>query len=154
MRKSFWLLGLAALALFAFTRAPARRAAEDEVRERIEQSYLHGAFNEQNTEAMAAGFHPDFAIFSAKGKELARYELATWIQGIEARKKTPDYEPGRSAVEYRIPEIDVTGGAASAKVEILKGGELIYTDYLSLLRFESGWKIVAKVYHRHPSKEG
>ncbi len=30
-----------------------------------------------------------------------------------------------------------------------KDGRLVYTDYLSLLKFDSGWRIVAKVYHSH-----
>ena len=28
-------------------------------------------------------------------------------------------------------------------------GKHVYTDYLSLLKFDSGWRIVAKVYHSH-----
>ncbi len=36
-----------------------------------------------------------------------------------------------------------------AKVEASKNGRLIYTDYLSLLKFEDDWKIVAKVYNAH-----
>ncbi len=35
------------------------------------------------------------------------------------------------------------------KIELSKDGKLVYTDYLSLLKFDSGWRIVAKVYHRH-----
>jgi predicted dehydrogenase len=30
-----------------------------------------------------------------------------------------------------------------------RDGKLVYTDYLSLLKFSSGWKIAAKVYHEH-----
>lgn len=60
---------------------------EAEIRELIERSYVHGAFNELSPEELEKGFHPDFAIFSPDG---------------EAIKK-----------------------------------------------FDSGWRIVAKVYHRH-----
>ncbi|MEM7355177.1 MAG: nuclear transport factor 2 family protein [Acidobacteriota bacterium] len=35
------------------------------------------------------------------------------------------------------------------KIELSKDGKLVYTDYLSLLKFDSGWRIVAKVYHSH-----
>ena len=45
--------------------------------------------------------------------------------------------------------IDVTGGVAMVKVELSQEGELVYTDYLSLIKFDSGWRIVAKVYHKH-----
>lgn len=121
-----------------------------EVRTLIEKAYLHGAWNEQNVADMEAGFHKDFAIFSPKGTEMARYEIAEWVAGIKKRKASADYDSNRSKVAYKITELDVTGGAASAKVELIKDGKLIFTDYLSFIKFEDGWKIAAKVYHRHP----
>ena len=33
--------------------------------------------------------------------------------------------------------------------ELSRGGKLVYTDYLSLLKHTNGWKISAKVYHQH-----
>jgi hypothetical protein len=44
-------------------------------------------------------------------------------------------------------------GRAAAKIEISKNGKMVYTDYLSLLKFEDGWRIVAKVYHAHPRQD-
>ncbi|WP_207858455.1 nuclear transport factor 2 family protein [Acanthopleuribacter pedis] len=124
-------------------------AGQAEVRTLIEKAYLHGAWNEQNVADMEAGFHKDFAIFSPKGKEMARYEIADWVAGIKKRKASKDYDPNRSKVEYKITQLDVTGGAASARVELIQNGKLIFTDYLSFIKFEDGWKIAAKVYHRH-----
>jgi len=122
---------------------------EHELEQLIVQSYLHGAFNELNPDAMRRGFHPDFAIFSAKGDELARYEIADWIAGVSKRKSDPAFDPAANRWEYKIASLDVTGDAAAAKVQLFKEGKLVYTDYLSLLKFESGWRIAAKVYHRH-----
>ena len=119
------------------------------IRTLIEQAYIHGAFNEQNTTAMEAGFHGEFAIFSAKGTKLGRYPIDSWISGIKKKKASDDYDPTRAKMDYKISQIDVTGGAAAAKVELSRDGMLIYTDYLSFLRFEDGWKIAAKVYHHH-----
>jgi len=31
-----------------------------------------------------------------------------------------------------------------------KGGNKIFTDYLSLYKFEDGWKIVSKIYYKLP----
>jgi len=45
--------------------------------------------------------------------------------------------------------VDVTGHAAQVKIELLNQGKHVYTDYLSLLRFNSGWRIVAKVFQEH-----
>lgn len=122
---------------------------EEEVKNLIEKAYIHGAFNEQNTEDMAAGFHSEFAIFSAKGEKLARYPIDKWIEGINKSKSEPKYDPKKASITHKISEVNVTGGAASAKIEIFRDGKQIYTDYLSLLHFDSGWKIVAKVYHSH-----
>ncbi len=52
-------------------------------------------------------------------------------------------------MECKIVSLDVTGGAAAAKIEISKDGRLVYTDYLSLLKFTDSWKIAAKVYQAH-----
>lgn len=124
-------------------------ADADAVRAVIKDAYFHGAFNEQNTDAMARGFHEDFAIFSARGEDLARYEIETWIEGIQERRARPDFDPASTRMEGRIVSLDMTGGAASAKIELRRDGKLVYTDYLSLLKFPSGWKISAKVYHAH-----
>ena len=115
----------------------------------IKKSYFNGAFNELDTETMKKGFHADFAIFSAKGSEISKYPIATWVDGIEKRKKDPNFDKDRVKMNCKIVSLDLTGGCAAAKVEISKDGKQIYTDYLSLLKFDDGWKIVAKVYHAH-----
>ena len=53
------------------------------------------------------------------------------------------------AIISEIPMVDVTGDAAVARVELYKDGKHIYSDYMSLYRFDDGWKIVGKIYHRH-----
>ena len=120
-----------------------------EVEQIIKSAYFNGAFNDLDTESMEKGFHPDFAIFSAKGKQINKYPIATWIEGIQKRKSDPNFDPTQVKRDCRIVNLDVTGGCAAAKVEIFKQGKHVYTDYLSLLKFDDGWKIVAKVYHNH-----
>jgi len=39
-----------------------------------------------------------------------------------------------------------------ARVELFKEGKHLFTDYMSLYRFQEGWKIVAKKYYRIPEK--
>ena len=65
------------------------------------------------------------------------------------RKASADFDPAENVWEHHFAAVDVTGDSASVKIELSKEGKKVYTDYLSLLRFESGWRIVAKVYHRH-----
>jgi len=126
----------------------------DAIKAVIETSYFHGAFNELNPEAMRAGFHPDFAIFSADGEKMAKYPIAAWAESVAKRKTAPDFDAAKNVWDCKIVSLDVTGNAAAAKIELRRNGTLVFTDYLSLLKFSNGWKIAAKVYqdHReHPS---
>jgi hypothetical protein len=53
--------------------------------------------------------------------------------------------------DLKITEVDITGNAASVKVvEVYEKSK--YTDYLSLLKFADGWKIVKKIYVAEPVK--
>ena len=141
-------LGFLFIALILTTSMNADTKAD--VEKVIKASYFNGAFNDLDTVSMRQGFHPDFAIFSAKGNEISRYPIDTWIKGIEKSKQDPNFDPSKSKMDCKIASLDVTGGCAAAKIEISKNGTMIFTDYLSLLKFDDGWKIVAKVYHRHP----
>lgn len=123
-----------------------------EVEKVIKASYFNGAFNDLDTKAMRKGFHPEFAIFSAKGNDINRYPINTWVKGIETRKQAANFDASRSKMDCKIVSINVTGGCAAAKIEISKDGKKIYTDYLSLLKFDDGWKVVAKVYHAYPKE--
>jgi hypothetical protein len=59
----------------------------------------------------------------------------------------------QARMDCKIASLDITAECAAAKIEISKNGKMIYTDYLSLLKFGNGWKIVAKVYHAHPRQD-
>ena len=143
-------IGFVTLILFSFTSEHLDEAgAKDEIQQLILKSYVHGAFNELNSEAMLEGFHPDFAIYSAKGEEVSKYPIKTWAENVAKRKMSEDFDPAKNKWEHKFASVDVTGGSASVKIELHHEGEHVYTDYLSLLKFDSGWKIVAKVYHRH-----
>jgi len=150
MKKTAGVILCGALLVTALAAGLATNADEQAAVEKvIKESYFNGAFNGLDTESMRKGFHPDFAIFSAKGTELDRYPIDTWIKGIEKGKQSPDFDKSKAKMDCKIAVLDITGGAAAAKIEISKDGKMVFTDYLSLLKFEDGWKIAAKVYHRH-----
>ena len=115
----------------------------------IETAYFEGAFNALDMDAMARGFHPEFAILSADGAALARFTRADWLASIARRKSAPDFDPATVRRTGRIMQVDITGEVAAVKVEIDKEGALLYTDYLTLLHGPNGWRIVSKVYHEH-----
>ena len=146
IRTSVMIVTFAVLLIFSL---PAGADDKSEIEAVIKASYFNGAFNDLDTVSMRQGFHPEFAIFSADGEKLGRYPIDDWIKGIEKRKQDPSFDSSKAEMECKIVSLDVTGGAAAAKIEISKDGELVYTDYLSLLKFSDGWKIAAKVYQSH-----
>ncbi|WP_339609204.1 nuclear transport factor 2 family protein [uncultured Roseivirga sp.] len=154
MKKGHYLLVivcLLGLSSFAFVKHEAKSKAEEEaIKDLILKSYVHGAFNELNAEAMKKGFHEDFAIYSAKGEAISKYPIAAWTDGV-AKRKANDYDAKdpKNKWEHKFASVDVTGGAAQVKIELFNQGKQVYTDYLSLLKFDSGWRIVAKVYNQH-----
>ena len=150
MRRIEKTFGAALCAALLLAAAACQADPVDEVRAVVEASYIDGAFNDLDPDAMRAGFHPDFAIFSADGEDIRRYPIDTWAEGVAKRKADPEFDPAKNRWEHAFPMIEVTGGAAMVKVELSRNDELVYTDYLSLLRFDSGWRIVAKVYAKHP----
>lgn len=151
MKKGFIILIIASLPMLAFTTKylSEKETTESEVKEVVLKSYVNGAFNELDHVSMANGFHKDFAIFSADGESLSRYEIEDWVSGVQKRKSNPDFDPAKNKWEHKFPLVDVTGNSAIVKVELTRNGKHVYTDYLSLLKFESGWKIVGKVYTQH-----
>jgi hypothetical protein len=143
---------ICAVFIYSFRPDSTNEVEVETIKELIISGYVHGAFNELNPEAMKEAFHPDFAIFSAKGEELSRYEIEDWIASVTKRKGDPEFDPSNNVWEYKFGYVDVTGNSAALKLEYLREGKLVYTDYISLLKYDSGWKIVAKVYHYHGEK--
>ncbi|MEM6797164.1 MAG: nuclear transport factor 2 family protein [Acidobacteriota bacterium] len=138
-----------ALTLIAGWSASADPGAAEEIQSLIEKSYVNGAFNELNAEALEGGFHPDFAIFSPDGEAISKFPIGEWVERTAKRKEDPEFDPAKNVWTHRFASVDVTGHAASVKIELSKDGKLVFTDYLSLLKFDSGWRVVAKVYFRH-----
>jgi len=143
-------IGVLLMAILSFSiKGVYESKAEAEVKALILKAYINGAFNGLDPDAMRMGFHSDFAIFSADGEAISKYPIKTWADGVEKRKMTSEFDASKNKWEHKFAIVDVTGGSASAKIELFKDGKQVYTDYLSLLKFDSGWKIVAKVYHKH-----
>jgi hypothetical protein len=125
----------------------AQTADETAIKTLFETSYLNGAFNDQDTVSMAKGFYADFAIFSPDGNEIDKYPLNEWIAAINKRKPAAKRE-----WTSNVKAIDITGKSAMAKLELSRNNKLTFTDYFLLLKFESGWKIVNKIYHENGGK--
>ena len=121
---------------------------EAAVKETIVNAYVKGIHIDRDIPAIEKGFHPSFTMFIRKGDEVRTLSIAEWVKSIE-KKKEEDPDGPDFKVTHDIPMVSVSGDAAVAKVMIYREGKLIYSDYMSLYRFEDGWKIVGKIYYSH-----
>lgn len=123
---------------------------EEAIKKVITISYVEGLQNKGTVEDIEKGFHPGFELLGVRNNELTKWPIYSWV---EYHGKKLEADPAPPAEEDRMtaefPLVDVTGNAAIAKVELYKGGRMIFTDYLSLYKFEDGWKVVSKIYHKH-----
>jgi hypothetical protein len=149
--KRIWMLTVAVLMIASIALA----GTNDDVamvKQTITKAYVEGIHMNRDIAAIRKGFHPDFTMFAVKDGKVTKTSIDTWIGWIEeSLEKDPDKVMPKT--EAKFPMIEVSGSAATARIEIYKDGKHIFTDFMSLYRFEDGWKIVAKTYYRHP-KEG
>lgn len=121
---------------------------QDAVKKVIEAAYVKGIHIDRDVEAIRKGFHPSFTMFIYGNNTVTKWSIDEWIERIEeGKKKNPG--PPKQKTTHEFSMVDVTGNAAVARIEIFKDGKHVFTDYMSLYKFEDGWKIVGKIYHRH-----
>lgn len=114
----------------------------------ILKAYQEGICNVGDVEMIKKGFHPGFNLLIMNNDYLEKLAIYNWIKRISSRKQQGKYPPAEK-VNFKFPYIDIAGKAGMAKIEFFRGGKKIYTDFLSLYKFSDGWKIVAKIFHKH-----
>lgn len=115
----------------------------------IESAYVKGIHIDRDVEAIRKGFHPAFVMFAYKDGEVSTMTIDQWISGIEeGKKKNPN--PPKVETTHEFAMVEVSGNAAVARVELHKDGKHVFTDFMSLYKFPDGWKIIGKIYYRHP----
>lgn len=134
--------------------------AQDDIKDKeaikhvILTAYVDGLQNNGDLDATRTGFHPGFELLIFRNDMMDKFPIYNWIRYKEMGKaKNPDPLPEDELTHCDFEFIDITGTAAVAKIHLFKGGKKIFTDYLSLYKFNEGWKIVSKIYFEIPHKE-
>lgn len=113
----------------------------------IETAYVKGIHIDRDAAAIRSGFHPDFTMLILRDNQISKVALEDWITRIEESKKKNPTLTEKTTHEFEI--VDLSGSAAVARVELFKDDRHVFTDYMSLYKFEEGWKIVGKIFYRH-----
>lgn len=95
--------------------------------------------DEQSQASIARAFDPSALLMSVtRSGKLNALTQAAWWQRISGPRV------GLLRRTSTIRHLDVAGAAAIARIDIVTG-DSSSTDYFTLLRVESGWRIVNKV---------
>jgi hypothetical protein len=151
--KRLFVIAAALACLAAAARAaddPALAAEKAAVQKVVQEAYVDGIHNFRRPDAVRKGFHPGFEMLFIRDGKLEKLPIYTWIQSIEEKNaKEPLPADAKATTTAAYPQTDVTGTVAVCKVELSREGKLVFTDYLLLYKFDDGWKIVGKAFHRH-----
>jgi hypothetical protein len=120
---------------------------EAAIRKVIQEAYIDGLQNLGDIQKIRDGFHPDFEMLLFRDGIMTKMDIHSWIERVEQRKQNPD--PSRPHITGNFVDFEIMGTVAVVKLELLRNGDRIFTDYLSLYKFADGWKIVSKVYYQH-----
>ncbi len=118
------------------------------IKEVITAAYVDGMQNLGNIIDVEKGFHPGFILYYEQDNHLNQLPIYTWIEMVKQRKKDNPNGPAEKA-SIKFLMVDAIGKTGIAKFEVYRGSKLIFTDFLMLLKFEEGWRIVAKISHHH-----
>ncbi len=122
------------------------------VKQVIQEAYVDGLCNNADEVAVDKGFHPGFNILGVgKGNAMWNYPIYNWIEVAKNGKHKYAFQDEFTTIKFQF--VDVTGKAAVAKIDFYEGDEKKFVDYLSLLKFEDGWKIVTKTFYTIPKEE-
>ncbi len=125
------------------------------IKQVIQSAYVDGLCNNADEDAVEKGFHPGFEFLSAgKGNTIWKLPIYNWMEIAkegEAKGNKYSFQDEYTTVKFLF--IDIAGNVAVAKIEFYEGEELNYIDYLSLMKFEDGWRIVSKMAHRVEKEE-
>jgi hypothetical protein len=114
----------------------------------VDRAYVHGVHIDSDPELMRSGMHDSFVMFVQSDKGINQLTRDAWIERLAAaRAKDPNAK--KPEIKADITVLDRSGKAAVAKVALFRDGKQIFTDYISLYRFEEGWKLVSKIFNRH-----
>lgn len=115
----------------------------------VVDDYFQGMYH-SDTARLGRAFHEDARITGYDEGKLINNPIAGFIKfvgGVSAPAEDGE------AFDMEILSVDITGSAAAVKVrDVYKG--LRFIDYLTLLKFDDGWRIVNKTFHHAPRAAG
>ncbi len=142
------ILGIAVLLAMGVT-AQDMDKEKEAIKKVIQTAYVDGLQNEGDTVKINAGIHPGFKLLGiGKDNTMWAYPIADWKAKVVQKKLDGKLPKEDAQVSVKFKHIDITGTAAVAKIEFYVGETITYVDYISLYKFDDGWKMVNKIFYK------
>lgn len=107
----------------------------------ITECYLEPLYLNGNLDKIKEGFHKEFTMYVLYKGEFYVTSRAKWIENIKATRARNLPQKNYS---WQFKIIDYEGQTAVVKLCINEEGNLKYIDYLTLYKFQDGWKVITK----------
>lgn len=107
----------------------------------IAQKYVDG-LRTGSAEAVAEAFHTDAVMYGFTNGELLGGPIANLFDFVKTHGDAPE-------ISTRLDVLAITPTTAVVRVDMEKdaiGAD--YNDYLTLIKINGDWKVIAKVYHQ------
>jgi hypothetical protein len=131
---------IAAAVLVGAAALPARQNPDEAAVRVALNHYLQGHATGDGAH-MRIAFHPNANLYFIRDGNYAERTSADYAAGFSGQPAADEAQRKR-----RIVSVDVAGTAAQAKI-VLEYPGVTFTDYMSLLKVDGEWKIVAKTFH-------
>lgn len=105
------------------------------------QKYVDG-LRIGSVEGVAEAFHKDAVMYGFTNGKLLSGPIKNLFDFVQKNGKAPD-------ITTRLDVLAITPTTAVVRVDMEKdaiGAD--YNDYLTLIRIDGAWKVIAKVYHQ------
>lgn len=107
------------------------------------QTYFDGLYH-SDTKRLGRAFHPDARYVCATEEPLVNLSMGEYFPVVDRR---PSPASRGEARQDRIVSIEFAGpSTAFARVNCAIGPKR-FTDFLTLIKVEEGWRIISKVFH-------
>jgi hypothetical protein len=143
MYKNFvFLFCLISVSIFAQD----KKAEEKDTIEQVIIEAFDALFNNGDESILQSHFHPGFEFYFPQYNSIRKEPIYDWINRVKWEKKE-GYIPPKELVSLKFKWIEAVEGAAVACFDYYRGERHTCTDFLTLYKFEEGWRIVGGITH-------
>jgi hypothetical protein len=146
-KTTFYIFALIILAVSSSLSA-AQNSDSEAIRKIVNEAYIEGIQNRGDIDVIRQGFSTDFEMIMFSENKIEKRSIEEWVSIVEEQKRTNPGPPEHPA-SAEILDVDITGNLAVVKLELYRQGKKQFTDFLTLHKFDEGWKIVSKTFYRH-----